>query len=165
MEEHKLLDILIHFRTLTLTSEKIKTLEMELANEKIFDSSIINNLSVTRQKYLDKLLFLLESNFFIIDNNKEEQDLSQKLNLMSNLFGGEQIVESGNINPAVFDNFGNFGSGLARLLGGNTIQTNININKPSLSLYQDVPSNIIQQLSQNENFSFNLKKKSTNPLL
>lgn len=156
MEEHKLLDILIHFRTLTLTSEKIKTLEMELANEKIFDSSIINNLSVTRQKYLDKLLFLLESNNNIIDNNKEEQDLSQKLNLMSNLFGGEQIVESGNINPAVFDNFG---SGLARLLGGNTIQTNI--NKPSL--YQE--SNIIQQLSQNENFSFNLKKKSTNPLL
>lgn len=153
MEEHTLLDIVIHFRTLILTFEKIKKLDNNV------NLSFTDNLLSTRQAYIDKLLFLLESsnnnfdNHNNIDNdndndNKEEHDLSQKLNSMSSLFGGEQVVESGNINPAVFDNFG---SGLARLLGGNTIQTTI--NRPSL--YKE--TNIIHK--QNENFSFSLKKK------
>lgn len=113
MEEHKLLDILIHFRTLIITSEKIKNLDPTV--------TFTDDFFVKKQVYLDKLLFLLNETESLPPNNDNEKeieptvDIGLKLNSMANLLGGEQIIESSDINPAAFDNFG---SGLARLLGG-----------------------------------------------
>jgi hypothetical protein len=148
MEEHKLLDILIHFRTLIVTTDKIKKLDPTV--------TFTDDLLLKRQQFFDKLLFLLND---INDDDVVEprqDELSNKLNSMANLLGGEKIVESGDINTAVFDNFG---SGLARLLGGGgglapkrqaTVEQQIQIQLP------------INQNLNNENLSFNIKKKSVN---
>jgi hypothetical protein len=166
MEEHKLLDILIHFRTLIITTDKIKQLDPTV--------TFTDDFFVKKQVFLDKLLFLLNEIEDISPNDEKEKeiestvDIGLKLNSMSNLLGGEQIIESGDINPAAFDNFG---SGLARLLGGGgglPIATSLRGS--------DARPNVIQQIQQiqpqqqiqlpinqkkNENLTFNIKKKST----
>lgn len=148
MEEHKLLDILINFRTLIISSEKIKKLDPTI--------SFTDDILVKKQVCLHKLLSLLneiepklETDEIDRESNQPDE-LNNKLNSMANLFGGEQIVESSDINPAIFDNFG---SGLARLLGG-----------VKLTDTQQQQQQMQIQLPINQNFSFNLKKK-TNPLL
>lgn len=163
MEEHKLLDILIHFRTLMVTTDKIKKI----------DPSVIftDDLLLKRQVFLDKLMFLLNE---IEDTppdvaEPQQDELSNKLNSMANLLGGEKIVESGDINPAVFDNFG---SGLARLLGGGLARPNdANViqqqsqsqpQQPQLQQQQIQIQLPINENLNNENLSFNIKKKSVN---
>lgn len=164
MEEHKLLDILIHFRTLIVTTDKIKNLDPTVT----FTDDFLSK----RQVVLNKLLFLLNETEDISPPNDDEKeieptvDIGLKLNSMANLLGGEQIIESSDINPAAFDNFG---SGLARLLGGGLpIATSLRGSDARPNDATATKTGIQQQqqiqLPINENFSFNLKKK-TKPLL
>lgn len=166
MEEHKLLDILIHFRTLMVTTDKINKLDPTV--------TFTDDFLIKRQVYLDKLMFLLNEidgtspNDNIDEQNQQPDELSNKLTSMANLLGGEKIVESGDINPAVFDNFG---SGLARLLGGGLARPNdanvIQQPQPQPQESQQQPQHIQIQLPINENLkknelSFNIIKKKSN---
>ena len=78
---------------------------------------------------------------------------------MTSLFGKEQVVEIGEINQNVFDNFGN---GLAKLLGKNTIDLQSKLQQPQQQP-QLQPQLQTQQnnlkLEKNENLTFNIKKK------
>ena len=156
MEEHKLLDILIHFRTLIITSEKIKNLDPTV--------TFTDDFFVKKQVFLDKLLFLLNETESLPPNNDNEKeieptvDIGLKLNSMANLLGGEQIIESSDINPAAFDNFG---SGLARLLGGGgglARPNDATVIQQQQQIQIQLPIN--ENLKKNENLSFNIKKKS-----
>lgn len=150
MEEHKLLDILIHFRTLIITSEKINKLDPTVN----FTDSILSK----KQVFLNKLLCLLNETESLHNDDDDDDDdgneieptvdIGLNLNSIANLLGGEQIIESGDINPAAFDNFG---SGLARLLGGGVAPQ----PQPPQQIQIQLPVN--QNLK--ENFTFSLKKK------
>jgi len=152
MEEHKLLDILIHFRTLIITSEKINKLDPTVN----FTDDILSK----KQLFINKLLFLLNETESLPQNDDGNEieptvDIGLKLNSMANLLGGEQIIESSDINPAVFDNFG---SGLARLLGGGaTPQPGATVIQQQIQIQLPINQNL-----NNENLSFNIKKKSVN---
>jgi hypothetical protein len=146
---------------LIVTIDKIKNLDPTV--------TFTDDLLSKRQIVLNKLLFLLNEiddisapNDEIADS--EPDDLGLKLNSMANLFGGEQIVESGDINPAVFDNFG---SGLARLLGGGGLPIATSLrgsdahpNDATTTIQQiHVQLPINENLKKNENLSFSIKKK------
>lgn len=153
MEEHKLLDILIHFRTLMVTIDKIKKIDQTV--------TFTDDLLLKRQVFLDKLMFLLNeiedtSLSDVAEENPQPDELSNKLNSMANLLGGEQIIESGDINPAVFDNFG---SGLARLLGGGG-GAKLAPQRQAVEQQQQIQLPINENLKKNENLTFNFKKKS-----
>jgi len=157
MEEHKLLDILIHFRTLMVTTDKINKLDPTV--------TFTDDFLIKRQVYLDKLMFLLNEidgtspNDNIDEQNQQPDELSNKLTSMANLFGEEQIVESGDINPVVFDNFG---SGLARLLsgsGGLAPQRQATVEQQQQQ-QQQIQIQLPINQKKNENLSFNIKKKS-----
>jgi len=105
MDEHDLLDILIYFRTLISTTEKIKKLDKQ------FDCCFIDSLLVVRQEYIDKLLFLL--------NDIEIVNQISASNLLD-------VEQNDSINPDAFDNFG---VGLAKLLGGNILSQPLNLKK------------------------------------